>query len=203
MTNLHTEKMTMETLSDLLDQYGGDTSRMPAQTAAAIEELVARSDEAREMLQQARALDKALSANRREVNWDISALESRILEAAFTGEARQNNASIINLSDHKPLAGQPVDDSKVQATPTTANSVTAPLAAANDNRWSSRMAASGLLAASLLFGVFFGAFGGANMLIGEQSELTLASTDVNTVLTDDIFDLGTEFSLDASNGTSN
>lgn len=203
MTNLHTEKMTMETLADLLDQYGGDTSRMPAQTAAAIEELVARSDEAREMLQQARALDKALSANRREVNWDISALESQILEAAFTGEARQNNASIINLSDHKPLAGQPVDDSKVQATPTTANSVTAPLAAANDNRWSSRMAASGLLAASLLFGVFFGAFGGANMLIGEQSELTLASTDVNTVLTDDIFDLGTEFSLDAPNGTSN
>lgn len=203
MTNLHTEKMTMETLADLLDQYGGDTSRMPAQTAAGIEELVARSDEAREMLQQARALDKALSANRRELNWDISALESQILEAAFTGEARQNNASIINLSDHKPLAGQPVDDSKVQATPTTANSVTAPLAAANDNRWSSRMAASGLLAASLLFGVFFGAFGGANMLIGEQSELTLASTDVNTVLTDDIFDLGTEFSLDAPNGTSN
>lgn len=199
MTNLHSDKMTMETLADLLDQFGGDTSRMPAQTAAAIEELVARSDEARDLLEQARALDDALSANRREVSWDISALESRILDTAFNGAAKQHDASIINLSDHKSLASQLADQTG-KAQP---ESDRAPLAAANDNRWSSRLAASGLLAASLLFGVFFGAFGGANMLIGEQPGMTLASTDLSTVLADDFFELGTEYGLDATDGIGN
>ena len=212
MTNLHADKMTIETLAKLLDQYGSDRSAMPAQTAAAIDELVARSSEAKELVHQAEALDTALADNKRHVDWDISSLEDSILNAAFAELPERKSASIINLSDHKAAAGKPAAGEQKQpqtladkpSTKTATAQQPSAIKPANDNRWSTQIAASGLLAASLIFGIFFGAFGGANMLIGGQTEMTLASTDLNTVLADDIFDLGAdEFSLDAPNGTSN
>lgn len=59
---------------------------------------------------------------------------------------------------------------------------------ANDN-WVRELAAPGLLAASLLFGIFFGAFGGANLLMGDHTDITIASAD----LSNDILLLDTDF----------
>lgn len=179
--------MTTKALLETLETYGSDLSRMPSDKAAAVKTLVSQSTEAKALYDEALKLDTSLSdymfaqISKNEI--DCSALEARIMAAAFPqqGEAPEETAQIV------PYPAKPAPISKK----------TEPKAA-NDN-WQSALAASGLLAASLLFGIYFGAMGGVSTVLGSEEEVTMASIP----LTGDILDLGAEYNLDVVEVTGN
>ena len=60
MTNTSNNGMTLADFERLLDVYGGDRTRWPAEARAAAAQLVARDAKARRMLAEAEALDRVL-----------------------------------------------------------------------------------------------------------------------------------------------
>ena len=70
--------ITQQEFQDILDRFGADAAQWPADRRAAAEALVARSDEARHMLDVARALQQALSGPAAKAP---TGLKERILKA--------------------------------------------------------------------------------------------------------------------------
>lgn len=198
MSDKDSKQLSLETLATTLDAYGSDLSRMPAELGTKVRELIETSPAAKTLFEEAQKLDAALSdymAPRGDTSMvDFAALQSRIMAHTALDASEQPGDKADNIIEFAPAssvkAKQPRAENKA-TTPATP-------APANDNSFSA-LAASGLLAASLLFGVFFGAFGGADSFFGTETEMTMAST----TLSDDILYLGTEYNLDIVDDSGN
>ncbi|HZT47114.1 MAG TPA: hypothetical protein VFA64_04005 [Hyphomicrobiaceae bacterium] len=136
--------MTMAEFERLLDVYGSDRTRWPAEARAGAGQLVARDRAARRLLAEAEALDRAL---------DRAPLPSLAREAALADRivaaARRSPRMVPAATAEPPRhAGRTAAD----------NVVALPVVAAR-RPWSSRAAMGGVagaLAASLALGVFLG-----------------------------------------------
>ncbi len=136
--------MTMAEFERLLDVYGSDRTRWPAEARAGAGQLVARDRAARRLLAEAEALDRAL---------DRAPLPSLAREAALAerivAAARRSPRMVPAAAAAPPRhAGHTAAD----------NVVALPVVAAR-RAWASRAAMGGVagaLAASLSLGVFLG-----------------------------------------------
>lgn len=179
------QPMTLKSLQQILDVYGADLSRMPEALASKVKTFTQEQKAAQSLFAETLALDKTLNQfndqSEAASNFDIAALEKKYmakiaaLPAALpmaTSTDNQTNKIIkFNIEKQAP---------KQQTAPSIAN----------DNH-KARYLASGLLVASLLFGLVFGALGGANLFLEDASPLLLASND----MADDILylDVGINF----------
>lgn len=183
--------MTIEQFTQLLDIYGSDISRWPTEKAAAADALLGTSEGAKAKLSEARQLDEMLTGHLSDVastnQIDLSALEDRILSAA--------------LKDHTHTAesAKVIDHPAKSASESVAQSAVSKLQSPANDNWVSNLAASGLLAASLLIGLYFGAMGGASTFLNTGQELTLASLPFSG----DILELGEDYNLDIVEETGN
>ncbi len=193
--NQTTSRMNLERLEQALDIYGADLSRMPGELKKQVEELVENDQQAKALLKEAAGLDKALDNRMPEVKFDLAALENKIMAAVSdTVLAEQNqdelsdSATILDMQkwkkDHGTASSRnhgKTDDVKNQ----------------NHNQlWKSLVPtpyimSSGLIAASLLCGVFFGSLGGVTYIFGDTSTITMASLE----MTDDLLYLSSDDSL--------
>src|SRR5438046_2498673 len=82
MTNMSNTSMTLADFERLLDVYGGDRTRWPAEARAAAAQLVARDGKARRLLAEAEALDRVLERAPLPALATEAALADRIVAAA-------------------------------------------------------------------------------------------------------------------------
>jgi hypothetical protein len=135
--------MTLAELGQLLDVYGADRLRWPANARAAAAQLVARDAEARRRLAEAEALDRVLDSAPLPALAVETALAERIVAAA------QRSPRIVKLEESRPAAA----DTPVQAVtpPAVRPNLRRPIFLGREAR------ALGFLAASLAIGVVLGA----------------------------------------------
>lgn len=137
-----------ERLRALLEAYGGDRSRWPSRAAPEMEALLRGDHAAREMLAEARRLDRALdlAAAAPDAGASTAKLAERIVAAAVAERARAG-----------VTAGGGADaEHRVIAWPGPAGRAT-PSAAPPSRPAYGRWRIAGMLAASLALGVFAGA----------------------------------------------
>src|SRR5262245_42462473 len=88
--------MTLDVFAQLLDVYGGERTRWPAEARAAAAHLVARDAEARRLLAEAEALDRVLQSAPVPALAAEAALAERIVVAA------QRSPRMVKLADARP-----------------------------------------------------------------------------------------------------
>jgi hypothetical protein len=155
MTSMSNKGMTMAELERLLEVYGADRARWPAEVRAAAAQVVAASAEARRLLAEAEALDRVLERA------PVPGLAAEVALAERIVAAAQRSPRIVAL----PGAHRSAEE----ASPGEAALVLARAAGASrrrqrpsgPGRWGPRllsreMGAAGLLAASLAMGVVIG-----------------------------------------------
>ena len=98
MTSMSNMSMTLAELGQLLEVYGADRVRWPADERAAAAQLVARDVEARRLLAEAEALDRVLDSAPVPALAVEAALAERIVAAA------QRSPRIVKLEDARPAA---------------------------------------------------------------------------------------------------
>jgi hypothetical protein len=145
MTNMSNTNMTLAEFAGLLDVYGGDRSRWPAEARAAAAHLVARDEEARRLLAEAVALDRVLERAPLPALATEAGLTDRIVAAA------QRSPRIVKIGGAPQVA--PPGSAEAQAAPAPAASRRGP---GRLRLLSGRVGAAGLLAASLMVGVVIG-----------------------------------------------
>lgn len=84
---MHDKPMTLEELELLLDRYGADLARWPADSAASAQRLIADSSAAQAVLAESSALDVLLDDALPAATLSTGAVRSRILEAVTEGTA--------------------------------------------------------------------------------------------------------------------
>ena len=140
MTNMSNTGMTLADFERLLDVYGGDRTRWPAEARAAAAQLVARDAKARRMLAEAEALDRVLERAPLPSLAVEAALAERIVAAAQRSprivKIASGQSSVVSLPDGRALPPQ--------------RSASWKLGLRGDVR------AAALLAASLMVGIFIG-----------------------------------------------
>ena len=189
MDTRKTTNMTLLELEQTLEIYGADFRKMPDHLAKDVKLLVKQSAKAKALYQEFAALDEMLNTAKPMPAFEIKQLEQNILstlshDLAENEETNQpSSSSVIAFSPDKN--SQSIEPSKAVNHPS--------LHAENDNR-QFQMIASGLIAASLLLGVFFGATGNATGLFEQSFTVSLASAD----MADDILYLDTDFNLGSS-----
>lgn len=140
MTSEHTRR-ELAALAELVERFGADRTRWPAEQRLRFAGLVAEADEAQRILAEAAALDELLDRAPRVSSPRQRALADRIAQAVAS-EAEAGNANVVELGPRRTgNRGQP--------------------------SW--RMAA--LLAASLLLGVFAGSTGLIDDLLATGTEI--------------------------------
>ena len=135
--------MTIADFERLLDVYGSDRTRWPVEARASAGQLVARDKAARRLLAEAEALDRTLERAPLPSLAEEAALADRILAAARRSPRMVSTAKA---------------DAARMAQGATDNVVRLPNVRARP-RWLTRTAfggAAGMLAASLVLGVFIG-----------------------------------------------
>jgi hypothetical protein len=162
--------MTLAEFANLLDVYGGERTRWPAEARAAAAHLVSREVEARRLLAEAEALDRVLERAPRPALAVEAALAERIVAAALrsprmvkleggkaaTAEASAQGAAVPPVADASAPRPQP----QLRARP------------------SSRTAgAVGFLAASLAIGVVIGHSSLSRQLVPELADLAWFPSD--------------------------
>lgn len=193
MTNNQPIKnVSLENLEAILEVHGADFARMPVQLAKDIKALIDQSSDAQQMFKQAEFIDRALnqSALARSdgdisSKFDIAALEASIQK---TIAQTKMGAEIRNEEDIKNQ--EIVDLTKWKNNNRSKSKISAQNQSVFQN-WKTSLAAPGLIAASLMMGVFFGANGGTTMLLGDNATMTMASNEI----ADDIFYFDTDFNL--------
>jgi hypothetical protein len=147
MTSMSNTSMTLAEFERLLDVYGADRARWPAEARAAAAHLAARDAEALRLLAEAEALDRILQSAPVPALAAEAALAERIVAAA------QRSPRMVKLAGAAP------------ATPAAAPvhaGASLPVVAGNGpgrarlRLWSREAGAVGLLAASLVIGVVIG-----------------------------------------------
>jgi hypothetical protein len=139
MTSMGNTGMTLTELELLLDVYGGDRTRWPADARAAAAQLAARDANAGQLLAEAEALDRVLERAPSPALASEAALADRIVAAA------QRSPRMVRIAAAEP-ASEPAGT--VAASPARRGQVRGLL------RTEAR--AAGLLAAALVFGVVIG-----------------------------------------------
>src|SRR5262245_35927065 len=138
--------MTIAEFERLLDVYGSDRTRWPLEARSGAGQLVARDRAARRLLAEAEALDRAL---------DRAPLPSLAREAALAER-------ILVAARRTPrMVPAPKADATAPSTSAGGGAIALPAARAR-SQWFGRQAfggAAGVLAASLLLGVFLGLSG--------------------------------------------
>ena len=170
--------MTLAELGQLLNVYGADRARWPADVRAAAAQLVARDAEARRRLAEAEALDRVLGSAPVPALAVEAALAERIVAAA------QRSPRIVKLEDSRPAAP---DATLVQAAAVPAVATASP----RRPRLLGREArAVGLLAASLVIGVVLGNSELTPQLLPELADIAGLTSDsgglVQVALSDEV-----------------
>jgi hypothetical protein len=132
--------MTQADFERLLEIYGADRSRWPADARAAAGQLVARDTRARDLLAEAVALDRVL---------ERAPLPSLAREAALTER-------IVTAAQRSPRIVKITGAAKVQPEVAEQDGVVRLPQLAGGGRGSLNLRAAGLLAASLVAGFFIG-----------------------------------------------
>jgi hypothetical protein len=150
MTSMSNKSMTMADLARLLDVYGAERTRWPAEARAAAAVLVTADAEARQLVVEAEALDRLLDRAPVPGVAAETALAERIVAAA------QRSPRIVRLPSAQRVAEEA---SGGDAHPREAARLPAKVVARG--RWRARLVsrevgAAGLLAASLVMGVVIG-----------------------------------------------
>jgi hypothetical protein len=138
MTNNANTGMTLADFEQLLDVYGGDRSRWPAEMRAAAAQRVARDGNARRLLAEAEGLDRALERAPLPALATEAALADRIVAAA------RRSPRIVSVSAQRS-SGAP-----------SAVSAARPVESGWKALPGGRASAAGLLAASLVGGFLLG-----------------------------------------------
>ena len=140
MTNTSNTSMTLADFERLLDVYGGDRTRWPAEARAAAAQLVARDAKARRTLAEAESLDRVLERAPLPSLAVEAALAERIVAAAQRSprivKIAGGQSSVVSLPDGQALPPQ--------------RSASWKLGRLREVR------AATLLAASLMVGIFIG-----------------------------------------------
>jgi hypothetical protein len=139
MTSMSNTGMTLAELERLLDVYGGDRTRWPADARAAAAQLAARDANAGQLLAEAEALDRVMERAPSPALASEAALADRIVAAA------QRSPRMVRIAAAERASG-PGD--AAPASPSRRGQVRGLLRA--------EARAAGLLAAALLFGVVVG-----------------------------------------------
>jgi hypothetical protein len=176
MSNIN---MTLAELGQLLDVYGADRGRWPADERTAAAQLSARDAEARRLLAEAEALDRVL---------DSAPVPTLAVEAALAGRivaAAQRSPRIVKLEDARPAAAP-------DATPVPTAAVPA-IATASPRRLrlsGMEARAVALLAASLVIGVVLGNSGLTRQILPELADMAGLAPDrgglVQIALSDEV-----------------
>jgi hypothetical protein len=179
MTTMSNVSMTLAELGQLLDVYGADRGRWPADERAAAAQLSARDAEARRLLAEAEALDRVL---------DSAPVPTLAVEAALAGRivaAAQRSPRIVKLEDARPAAAP-------DATPVPTAAVPA-IATASPRRLrlsGMEARAVALLAASLVIGVVLGNSGLTRQILPELADMAGLAPDrgglVQIALSDEV-----------------
>lgn len=141
MTNMNNTGMTLADFERLLDVYGGDRTRWPAEARAAAAQLVARDARARKLLAEAEVLDRVLERAPLPALATEAALAERIVAAA------RRSPRIVSIAGAQVAAAALSDGAAPPAAPASS--------------WKLRLLrgdvrAASLLAASLAVGIFIG-----------------------------------------------
>lgn len=183
LDNLNMDEKKLEAL---LDIYGADLSKYPEPLAEDVKNYLDHVTEdnqnvskeiklkVTELRANAEFIDQALDFQRPLPNWDLAAIEDKILEKAFKGK-EEKSADVIQLEDRK---------SKTKITHKSKTDF-----GKNDLF---TVKSTGLIAASLLAGLLIGSLGGGEFLLVDESTTLLASNG----FIDDVLFLGTEYSID-------
>jgi hypothetical protein len=145
MTSMSNKSMTVADLTRLLDIYGGERTRWPAEARAAAALLVGSDAQARRLLAETQALDRIL---------ERAPVPGASVEAALTERivaAAQRSPRIVRL----PIVPRVAEE----ASAGEAASLPAPAVGRDRQRtrlFSRQMGAAGVLAASLVVGVLIG-----------------------------------------------
>lgn len=159
--------LTLAAFQDILDAYGADPHRWPAQRRSAADALLATSDAARTALREARALDAVLAAVPSSAP-PSAALRDRIVAAAVSSAPRVGDASApSSRSNVVPLDARRAPRS---GAPEPAR------ADAADRRQLWRAATA--LAASLVTGMLIGTFDIAPAAVRDFTGLARSERDV-------------------------
>lgn len=143
MTNMNNTTMTLADLEALLDVYGGDRTRWPADARASVAQLVARDAKAVRLLAEAEALDRVL---------ERAPLPSLAREAALADR-------IVAAAGRSPRMVKLVPAGTEAEAEDAAQPAAAPLrrpGARGVSLMRTEARAAGLLAAALMFGVVMG-----------------------------------------------
>lgn len=190
MTSQDDRKERLAELQDLLDTWGGEPSRWPPKVRLRIAELSALGAPARQIIERGGALDRLLDLMEDRppaaAAEQTSALADRIMAAALAAPvpapvpAAAPSAKIVELPRRLPA---------VVAAPSAVRS--APVLPAFDGR---RWHTAGLLAASLLAGIYIGGSVNVGPVFQELAEavgLSQGGDSPATWLGDDLDDEGT------------
>lgn len=182
-------EMNEEKLKTLLDIYGADLSRMPKDVAYKIEIFLKETNERKtsgtkfdlteieNLFNEAKQLDQTLDQVRQTPKFDIGTLEDKIFDQVLSND----QSEVISFEEQKEKRKEKKQTSSMTG---------------NDSEISDLFTfkSTGLIAASLLAGLFIGSLGTIDHLLFDENSLLIASNS----LTDDVLYLGTEYSLDAA-----
>ena len=183
MTSMSNMGMTLAELEQLLDVYGGDRVRWPAEARTGAAQLVARDAGARRLLAEAEALDRVLERAPLPAVTVEAALAERIVAAA------QRSPRIVKLEESRPAAvATPVAATPVEVAAMPAAARSAPR---RMGLLLSRQArAVGFLAACLAIGIVLGDSDLTPQLLPELVDMTGLSADssglVQVALSDEV-----------------
>ncbi|MCB1509474.1 MAG: hypothetical protein KDJ36_01115 [Hyphomicrobiaceae bacterium] len=155
----------LATLERTLDAYGAEHARWPAERRAALERLLATNADAQAMLREAAALDRVMLRGRDDLASPPSvALMSRILAAAQNEKPSRDTGK--KAADVVAMPARPVEAASRP-----------PNQRAGFGRGEGWRAwpAVGMLAASLLLGVYIGGTGGLNSALASFTEVAAQS----------------------------
>jgi hypothetical protein len=166
MTSMSNISMTLAELSQLLDVYGADRTRWPAEMRAAAAVLTARDAGAGRLLAEAEALDRVLERAPVPPLASEAALAERIVAAA------QRSPRIVKLPGGQSAAAPAAGPAQAAALP----------AVVGDGRRRPRLlsreaGAVGVLAASLAFGVVIGSSGVVSQILPALADVAGSSSD--------------------------
>jgi hypothetical protein len=157
MTSMSNKSMTMVELARLLDVYGSERARWPAEARAAAAQLVVADPAARRLLAETEALDRVLGRAPLPGLGVETALAERIVAAA------QRSPRIVRLPSAQRLSEETSAEEAAHDDAAPGRSVVPRVpAAASAGRGGRRgllsrpMGAAGILAASLVLGVLIG-----------------------------------------------
>lgn len=155
----------IEAFSRLLDAYGADKKRWPEDARTEAEALIARDPAARRLLAEAQALDNVLGAGGAEPALDHQ-LAARIVAAALANEHSNSRAA----------PGPGLDSANVVPLRRSTGRPAQPIT--RRSNWQ----AAGLMAASLLAGLYLGGSGGMMPVIERIAEVTGLSLEADPVI---------------------